>query len=218
MGFLSKLSGGLLFDDELRGEGSGRYRGQVRDLINQERESNKLYGDSTLEAIRSGNEARVGGYDQAIGKASDISRSSRREAITRAEGMQGELTARMGAGGKFGTTALDNARLGLGSALTRELEDIDSSFAGLMSELSIGKGNAIGEGQNRIAAFQQGRGDEEAELIRLLTGTLKPTRQGMLAEILGAGGAGLGAMFGGPAGGAMGGEIGSALGGSFERD
>lgn len=217
MGFLSSLPGSKLFD-AARGEGSGRYRGQLRDLINQERESDKLYGDATLEAIRTGNEARVAGYDQALGKASDVSRSSRREAITRSEGMQDQLVARMGAGGKFGTTALDNARLGLGSALTRELEDIDSRFAGLMSELSIGKGGAIGQGQDRLAAFQQGRGEQESELIRMLTSTLRPTRQGMLSGILGAAGAGLGSMFGGPAGGAMGGEIGSAVGGGLERD
>jgi|SRR6185503_11948119 len=217
MGLLGSSLGGRL-SDLLRGEGTGRYRGQLAGLIGQERESDKLYGDATIEALRRGNEARVAGYDQAIGKASDISRASRREATTRAEGMMGELTSRMGAGGKFGTTALDNARLGLGSALTRELEGIDAAFSGLMSELAVGKGSAIGEGERDIAAFQQGRSEQESELFRLLTGTLKQPRPGMLGGVLGAAGAGLGSMFGGPAGGTMGGEIGSALGSSFERD
>lgn len=203
--------------DFLLGEGSGRERGEKRGLINQERESNQLYGDATIEAIRRGNEAKVGGYDQAISTASDISRSSRREAITRGDEMQGTLATRYGAGGKFGTTALDNARLGLQSNLTADLEDIDSKFAGLMSELSIGRGGAVSQGEDKLAAFQQDRAGQESELYRLLAGTIKPTQGGALSGVLGAVGAGVGTAFGGPAGGAMGGELGSALGGSFER-
>lgn len=216
MGLFDKLTGGLLSPD-LRGEGTGRYRGELRGLINQERDSDRMYGDATLESIRRGNQARVGGYDQALDKASTISRGARRDAITSAEGMQKTLTARMGAGGKFGTTALDNARMGLASSLTRDLESIDSGFADLFQGLAVGRGEAVGQGEDRLAQFQQGRGEQESELYRMLAGTLRQPKQGMLGGILGAAGAGLGAAYGGPAGGAFGGEVGSALGSSFER-
>lgn len=216
---LNKTLGGALFDS-LRGEGSGKYRGKLTALLNQERDVNRMYGDATLEALRRGNEAAVGGYDQAIGKASDISRSARREAITRGEGLEGQLVARMGAGGKFGTTALDNARMGLASSLTRDLEGIDSAFSGLFSELAIGKGQAIQGGEQGIAGFQQLRAGQESDYYQRLAGLVKPPKQGMLSGVLGAAGVGLGSYFSGgnPQAAAVGGELGSALGGAYERD
>ena len=205
------------FLDSLRGSGTKEFRHAQRRLIGQERESNRMYGDATLEAIRRGTAAQVGGYEQAIGKASTISRASRRDAITRSKELEGTLTTRMGAGGKFGTTALDNARLGIQSSLARDLESIDSGFAGLFGELAIGKGGAEAAGQGALANFQQMRAGQESELFRLLQGTIRQPRPGMLGGILGAGGAALGSMYGGPAGGALGGELGSAVGSGLER-
>ena len=207
--------GGIL--DTLRGEGTKRFRHEQRRFIGQERESDRLFGDASIAALQRGQAAQVGGYDQAISKASDISRGARRDAITRSKELEGTLTARMGAGGKFGTTALDNARMGLASSLTRDLEGIDAGFSGLFSELAIGRGGAMAEGENRLAAFQQGRSEQESELTRMLAGTIRQPKPGMLGGILGATGMGLGGMVGGPMGASMGGEFGSAIGGALER-
>ncbi len=204
--------------DTLRGSGTGGLRRKQKKLLQQERESDRMYGDATLESIRRGQEAAVGGYDQAISKTSTISRAARRDAISRAEELGGTLTARFGAGGKFGTTALDQARMGLASSLTRDLEGIDSGFADLFGQLSVGRGQAQAAGESDIAQFQQLRGGQESEILRLLAGTLKQPRPGVLSGILGAGGSALGSIFGGPVGGALGGEVGSAVGGAFERD
>jgi hypothetical protein len=207
----SKLWGGL------KGESSGNYRKGLAGIINQARESNQLYGAQAREQLQKGLGAQLGGYDQAINKTSGIERTARRDAITRSGDLEASVTNQYGQGGRFGTTALDNARMGLHSSLTRDLDAIDSNFAGLFSQLSIGKGQAEAGGRSALAGLEIGQGDRESQLIQLLSGTLKKPKPGMLSELLGLAGAGLGTAFGGQFGGAIGGEAGSILGGSFEN-
>jgi len=200
-----------------RGDSSGKYRGKMRQNILQQQDVQRRYGDATLSALRGGIEARTQGYDQAIDRTSSISRAARRDAITRSEQLAGTLTQRFGAGGKYGTTALDQARMGLASSLTRDLEGIDAGFADLFGELAIGRGMAEAEGQGDLANFQQLRGGQESEILKLLAGQIKQPKGGALSGIFGAAGSAAGLALGGPAGAAIGGEFGSAWGGQFEH-
>jgi hypothetical protein len=204
--------------NSLRGEGTSKYRGDLRKLIGQERESDRMFGDVTQEQLTKGLQARIGGYDQAIERSSDVSRAARRGVLQRGKQLESDLTARMGAGGKFGTTALDAARIGLHSALSSDLENIDAGFADLFSSLAVGRGETEAAGRSALGAFAQDRSSQESELYRLLAGTVKTPKAGMLGGLLSAGGAALGTMFGGPVGGAFGGELGSAVGSGLERD
>lgn len=208
------LGGGL---DGLRGEGSGRYRGELKALLEREREANRLYGDQAQAQLEAGLKGTEAGYNQALERTSQISRSARRDAITQGEKDQATLVQRLGAGGKFGTTALDNARMGLHSSLTRDLESIDSGFAELLSSLAVGKGAALASGRGALAALAQGRAAQDVATLRGMKDTIRPPRPGALSGIGAAAGAGLGYFLGGPMGAGIGGELGGGLGGSFER-
>lgn len=135
--------------------------------------------------IGAGIEAEKAGIESAERKASGISRGARREAKDRASQMQGLATLRYGAGGKYGTTALDQARLGIQSSLTRDLESIDSAMAGLFSELAGEKGRVEGQGRFALANIGQQEGRAQAGLSTQLAG-LVPQQEGIFGDLVGA--------------------------------
>lgn len=224
MGFLKKALGGVTgfgglgLLDKLSGSGTGKYRAGLAGIINQARQSNQLYGDQARTQLQQGLGATLKGYDDAINRTSGIERSARRDAITRAGDLEADVTNRYGQAGRFGTTALDMAKRGISSSLTRDLEDIDAGFANLFSQLSIGKGGAEMGGRAALADLEMGQGDRESQLIQLLSGSLKQPTPGLISSILALAGGGIGAYTGGRFGGGVGGEAGSILGSLFERD
>lgn len=214
---LGGLFGGGDIKDKLLGSGTGQYRAGLTRIINQARDANRLSGDRALTQLQTGLGAELKGYDEAIAKTSGISRSARRETVTRSGTAEAGLVNKYGQSGRFGTTALDNARMGLHSTLSRDLESIDSNFAGLFAQLSTGKGRAEAGGRAGIASLEVGQGMRESQLIQLLASALKKPTPGMLSDVLGLIGAGVGSAYGGQFGGAVGGEAGNQLGGLFER-
>lgn len=214
--FTGDVMGGGFLRDGLKGLFGGGKGGKISKIIGQERESDRAFGEAARGSIVKGITAQREGFDQAKGAASDASRGLRREVLKQGQTAQNELIQRYGAGGKFATTALDNARMGLASSLTADLEMIDSGFAKLLGELSIGQGAAEMQGQGMLANLDMARSDQESELYRLLIDK-RNSKPGM-SQWLSLLGSGAGLAIGGPTGAAVGGELGNIVGGSMEPE
>lgn len=187
-----------------------------RALLEQIRSQNRLSGEVARAQLEKGMQAQLGAYDQAIEKSSSQSRAARREAVTQAAKQQSELVQRYGAGGAYGTTALDQARQGVQSSLTRDLESIDAGFSGLFGNLAIGRGQAEAEGRAELGQLALDQGAQEGDILRMLYGRASaPQKPGALANILGVVGGAVGGIYGGPAGGAVGGALGQGIGDLF---
>jgi len=178
MGFFGDLK------DSIFGEDPGETFGKRKKYIGQARGELDAGFTAARGEIGAGVEAQTAGLEAAERKTSSISRGARRDAKDRSTKLQGLATLRYGAGGKYGTTALDQARMGIQSSLTRDLESIDSSMAGLFSQLATRKGEVQGQGRFQLARLDQQRGSSQAGLSTQLAG-LVPQQEGIFGDVLG---------------------------------
>lgn len=158
--------------------------GRQQRYIDQARREFQQGDIAALSRLGEGTRAAVGGYEAGERKASKVSRGARREAKERASELEGLALSRYGAGGRYGTTALDHARMGISSRLTRDLEGIDAAMAGLFSDLAVGKGRAQQQGQAAMAGLESQMGGRQAALSQQLAG-LVPHEEGVFGDILG---------------------------------
>ena len=157
-----------------------------RRFINQARGEYGVAASLARDRIGQGIEAQREAYDKAASATSRQSRSARRSAKEAATKAQGQLLSRYGVGGKYGSTALDQARIGINSRLTRDLEGIDAAFAGLLSDLELSRGRAEASGQADLAQLALDEGRFGADINSTLAGLVPATTDPLYGALGGA--------------------------------
>lgn len=83
-----------------------------------------------------------------VGKA-----SSAQSAMDIGQQMQSQAQQSMAARGLYNSTVMDNARMGISSQTTRDLADIDASYAQLLAQLDIGEGQATTQANQYLSGM-----------------------------------------------------------------
>jgi len=134
------------------GGSSKRDRRRARSILYDAAKQSQLATGQAVGLQTEANRETAKGFDTATRLASDSARSVRREAKENAGKLEGEVMQRFGATGKYGTTAMDQARAGIGSRLTRDMDSINTRLSGLMGGLAVGKSQAVAQGKQQLGA------------------------------------------------------------------
>lgn len=148
---------------------------EVRSLYGQaEAKQAQLFGQQTAAAQKAANI-----IPKAYGAARKNVQVGKSSALTRAsdagQAMQAQAQQSLAARGLYNSTVMDNARMGISSQTTRDLADIDASYAQLMAELDIGEGQAMSQAQQFLSGTY---GSQSAGYTNL-----KANQAGQLAQI-----------------------------------
>jgi len=150
------------------------------------------------------------GVEDVLSRITEMQRAAKNDAYDAYQVELGNITQHLVQTGRYSTNSADASRLQALSAMQKTFTGIDSSLAGLYSNIGL-QGLSMEVGQlNERAQFLMGA---QQSLANVNQGT-QYTGGGGLSSLLGAAGTAIGWATGGPIGGILGGSIGSDVGGA----
>lgn len=145
-----------------------------------------LYFNQQLQQLQEGKAGIAEGYAQAENEVSKLGRGQIRQA--KEAGLQdaGRLTSGLVGSGAYGTSVRGNLARGVQSDVTRRIQDINESLAGLRANLYTNRGQALAGANASIAGLYGSRLGTELNLEQLRYGLFTGTSGGAADDIYGA--------------------------------